>query len=92
MMKQFQSRQTDATEAAAEQDRSAPAVPGDQDTGPATQPTDPKFDAGSGAEETADGLDAEAEAIRRAAEGEPPASASDDDVPVFDRANVSERI
>ena len=58
---------------------------------PPTQPADRHFDVGSGNEETDDGLDAEAEAVRRAAE-EGALDEEDEDIPVFERANRSERI
>jgi hypothetical protein len=89
---QSQTQQMGEDQTTAEQHRSAPAVQGAQASGPAARPVEPKFDPGSGAEETPEGLDAEAEAVRRAAEEEPPVSASDERVPVFDRANLSERI
>jgi hypothetical protein len=57
-----------------------------------TQPTDAHRDVGSGDEETDEGLDAETEAARQAAEEGAPESSDEDDVPVFDRANRSERI
>jgi hypothetical protein len=63
-----------------------------EDTPPPTAPTDTHFDVGSGNEETPDGLDAEAEATRRAAEERPLDPEKDDDVPVFDRGNRSELI
>ena len=51
-------------------------------------------DPGSQANETVDGLDAETEALRHAAEDAPPADAPDDDekVPVFDRAGRAPKI
>lgn len=61
-------------------------------TAPTTQPIEPQFDIGSGDEETADGLDAEAEAVRQAAEEGALDEADDADIPVFDRANRSERM
>jgi hypothetical protein len=51
-------------------------------------------DSGSAANETVDGLDATAEALRHAAE-DTPSGASPDDVeetPVFDRANLAPKI
>ncbi len=53
-----------------------------------------RHDAGSGANETPDGLDATTEALRRATE-DPPAEAPPDDVeavPVFDRADRAPKI
>jgi len=51
-------------------------------------------DSGSQANETADGLDAETEALRHAAEDTPSAAAPDDveKVPVFDRAGRAPKI
>jgi len=51
-------------------------------------------DAGSGANETTDGLDASTEALRHAAEDTPSAAAPDDveTVPVFDRADLAPKI
>jgi hypothetical protein len=51
-------------------------------------------DPGSQANETTDGLDAETEALRHAAEDAPPASTPDDveKVPVFDRAGRAPKI
>jgi hypothetical protein len=57
-----------------------------------TQPADAHFDEGSGEEETADGLDPEAEAVRQAAEEGALEAPEDEDVPVFDRANRAELI
>jgi hypothetical protein len=56
-------------------------------------PTKP-HDSGSQANETIDGLDAEAEALRHAAEDTPSAAAPDDveKVPVFDRAGAAPKI
>jgi hypothetical protein len=56
-------------------------------------PTKP-HDSGSQANETVDGLDAEAEALRRAAKETPSAAAPDDEekVPVFDRADLAPKI
>jgi hypothetical protein len=56
-------------------------------------PTKP-HDTGSQANETVDGLDAETEALRRAAEDTPSAAAPDDieKVPVFDRAGAAPKI
>ena len=61
---------------------------------PVTLPRDAHFDVGSGEEETTDGLDPEAEAVRQAAEEgalDHP-EGTEEDIPVFDRANLSERI
>jgi hypothetical protein len=52
---------------------------------------DARHDVGSGEEETDDGLDPMTETARRAAEGEI-SEESIDEVPVFDRANRSEKI
>lgn len=51
-------------------------------------------DSGSGANETIDGLDATAEALRHAAEDTPSGAAPDDveKIPVFDRAGVAPKI
>jgi hypothetical protein len=51
-------------------------------------------DSGSQANETADGLDAETEALRHAAEDTPSAAVPDDveKVPVFDRAGRAPKI
>ena len=51
-------------------------------------------DSGSQANETPDGLDAETEALRHAAEDTPSAAAPDDveKVPVFDRAGQAPKI
>jgi hypothetical protein len=56
-------------------------------------PTKP-HDSGSQANETVDGLDAETEALRRAAEDTPSAAAPADveKVPVFDRAGLAPKI
>jgi hypothetical protein len=55
-------------------------------------PTRP-HDAGSQANETADGLDAETEALRHAAEDTPAAAPDDvEKVPVFDRAGRAPKI
>jgi hypothetical protein len=53
-----------------------------------------RHDAGSGANETADGLDATNEALRHAAEDIPSSDAPDDveNVPVFDRADLPPKI
>jgi hypothetical protein len=57
------------------------AVPRSQETG--------GHDAGSGANETIDGLTETEEALRRATEESVPGAADDlDDVPVFDRADL----
>jgi hypothetical protein len=58
---------------------------------PTTQPVEARHDVGSGEEETDDGLDPTSETVRKAAEGEVPEERIDD-VPVFDRANRSEKI
>lgn len=58
---------------------------------PTTQPVEARHDVGSGEEETDDGLDPMSETVRKAAEGELPEERIDD-VPVFDRANRSEKI
>jgi hypothetical protein len=62
------------------------------ETAPTTQPAEAHFDVGSGEEETPDGLDAEAEAVRQAAEEGSLEAPEGEDVPVFDQANRSERI
>jgi hypothetical protein len=51
-------------------------------------------DAGSGANETVDGLDAMSEALRQAVEETPTGAATDDleKVPVFDRAGEAPKI
>ena len=51
-------------------------------------------DAGSGANETMDGLDATTEALRHAAEDTPSGASPDDieTVPVFDRADLAPKI
>jgi hypothetical protein len=53
-----------------------------------------RHDAGSGANETPDGLDANTEALRRAAEDTPSGGKPDDveTVPVFDRADLAPKI
>ena len=53
-----------------------------------------RHDAGSGANETEDGLDATAEALRHAAEDTPSGALPDDleKVPVFDRAGLAPKI
>jgi hypothetical protein len=53
-----------------------------------------RHDAGSGANETTDGLDATTEAVRHAAEDIPSSAAHDDveNVPVFDRAGLPPKI
>jgi hypothetical protein len=68
------------------------AAANELETTPSTQPTDAHFDVGSGDEETDDGLNAETEAVRQAAEESALESSDEDAVPVFDRANRSERI
>jgi hypothetical protein len=53
-----------------------------------------RHDAGSGANETLDGLDATTEALRHAAEDIPSGALQDDveTVPVFDRADLAPKI
>lgn len=53
-----------------------------------------RHDAGSGANETMDGLDATNEALRHAAEDTPSGAAPEDveTVPVFDRADLAPKI
>ena len=53
-----------------------------------------RHDAGSGANETTDGLDATAEALRHAAEDTPSGALPEDVeiVPVFDRADLAPKI
>jgi hypothetical protein len=53
-----------------------------------------RHDAGSGANETTDGLDASTEALRHAAEDTPSGALPDDleKVPVFDRADLAPKI
>lgn len=63
-----------------------------EDDAPTTQPADRHIDNGTGEEETPDGLDALAEAVRQAAEDTPTGPVSDDDVPVFDRAQAPDDI
>jgi len=62
------------------------------DAGKQVQPRE--HDAGSGANETVDGLDAATEALRHAAEDTPPAANPDDleAVPVFDRVDLAPKI
>jgi hypothetical protein len=105
-MKQRQSQAGDSGAANASQEQplqpsrreSAPAPErqgaGDDDgsLAPPTQPVDHHYDIGSGEEETDDGLDPTTEAVRQAAEGETPDEPAEADIPVFDRANRSERI
>jgi hypothetical protein len=76
-------------EGASAADRNALAAQ-ELDAAPTTQRIDAHFDSGSGEEETPDGLDAEAEAVRQAAEAGALDRPEDEDVPVFDRANRSE--
>jgi hypothetical protein len=64
----------------------------DGEEAPLTQPKDAYHDIGSGEEETADGLDPETEFVRQAAEEDALDAPDSDDVPVFDRANRSERM
>jgi hypothetical protein len=49
-------------------------------------------DSGSQANETTDGLDAETEALRRAAEDTPKSDDDVEKVPVFDRADLPPKI
>jgi hypothetical protein len=72
-------------------DRHAPAAE-ELETAPTTQPAEAHFDVGSGEEETPDGLDPQAEAVRQAAEEGSLETPEDEDVPVFDQADRSERI
>jgi hypothetical protein len=53
-----------------------------------------RHDAGSGANETPDGLDATSEALRHAAEDTPSGATPEDveTVPVFDRADLAPKI
>jgi hypothetical protein len=53
-----------------------------------------RHDAGSGANETSDGLDATSEALRHAAEDTPSGTTPEDveTVPVFDRADLAPKI
>lgn len=53
-----------------------------------------RHDAGSGANETTDGLDATSEALRHAAEDTPSGASPEDveTVPVFDRADLAPKI
>jgi hypothetical protein len=53
-----------------------------------------RHDAGSGANETTDGLDASTEALRHAAEDTPSGALPDDleKVPVFDRADLAPKV
>ncbi|MGO4509502.1 hypothetical protein AB4Z51_21030 [Bradyrhizobium sp. 2TAF36] len=62
-------------------------------SGASQVPTKP-HDSGSQANETVDGLDAQTEALRHAAEDTPSAAAPDDEekVPVFDRAGAAPKI
>jgi hypothetical protein len=62
------------------------------ESAPTTQPADAHLDVGSGEEETEDGLDPEAEAARQAAEEGALDPTEDDDIPVFDRAQLTERL
>lgn len=59
---------------------------------PATLPADAHHDVGSGEEETPDGLDAEAEAVRRAAEEGALEGRAEEDIPIFDWAERAEVI
>lgn len=60
----------------------------------AGQQVPPRRHAGSGANETTDGLDASTEALRHAAEDTPSGALPDDleKVPVFDRADLAPKI
>ena len=62
------------------------------DMGKQIQPR--RHDAGSGANETIDGLDATAETLRHAAEDTPSGASPEDaeTVPVFDRADLAPKI
>ena len=62
------------------------------DTGKQVQPR--RHDAGSGANETTDGLDATTETLRHAAEDTPSGASPEDleTVPVFDRADLAPKI
>ena len=62
------------------------------DTGRQVPPR--RHDAGSGATETIDGLDATAEVLRHAAEDTPSGASPDDleKVPVFDRADLAPKV
>ena len=53
-----------------------------------------RHDAGSGANETADGLNSTEEALRRAAEDSPSGAREEDieDIPVFDRADTLPKV
>jgi hypothetical protein len=66
-----------------------PAIP---ETGTRVPPR--RHDAGSGANETLDGLDATAEELRHAAEDTPSGAAPEktEKTPVFDRADVARKI
>lgn len=83
--KQAQSRRHAAPDDNERPDRS------DSGSIPPAQSIDRHFDVGSGEEETEDGLDPMTETVRQAAEGETPEERSDE-IPVFDRANRSEKI
>jgi hypothetical protein len=71
-------------------DNKIPAT--ESDAGRQVQPR--RHDAGSGANETPDGLDATAEALRHATEDTPSGALPDDDeaVPVFERADRAPKI
>lgn len=78
-------------------ERNEPRKPSDasgvvDDASVTTQPSDRHIDDGTGEEETEDGLDAMTEAVRRAAEEAPTAPANDEDVPVFDRSGMPDKI
>jgi hypothetical protein len=68
------------------------ARPADVDAGKQVPPR--RHDAGSGANETSDGLDATSEALRHAAEDTPSGALPEDveTVPVFDRADLAPKI
>lgn len=51
-----------------------------------------RHDAGSGANETIDGLDSNAEELRRAAEDTPSGERPKEDVPVFERGDLPPKI
>lgn len=71
-------------------DKSAPVA--GVDAGKQVPPR--RHDAGSGANETRDGLDATSEALRHAAEDTPSGAVPEDveTVPVFDRADLAPKI
>jgi hypothetical protein len=69
-----------------------PPTEAEADTGKQVHPR--PHDAGSEANETADGLNSTAEALRRAAEDTPSGALPDDieTTPVFDRADIAPKI